>query len=468
MSARDRRHAPERMPPSARAPVADDVGTATDNAGANGSDTSTAAAACTAAAVARYEAEVARYYRWNLGAHLLYGLFGTTGWRLITAPTFVPDYLFRLGGSNLAVGVLLFAGGVGRFLSPVAGAAYVAHRPLVKRTAVVIGSAMRFQVLGMALAALLLPRTANYATFFALYCAFSVLNGLQTVVYGLLMAKVIPLARRGRFLGLRDFAGGTTAAAVAWLAARLLRDMPFPASYGVTYLVAFVFTSLGLVCFAAIREPQSPVVDEPRSFATTLRSVPELLAGDPPFAWYCVARGLGALALMAAPYFIIAASRFLPHDPANVGRLSVAYFVANTIANLLWGQLADRVGFRGVFLAAAALWVAALGVALGAPTTLAAATALFVLVGCAQGGMQMASINLVYEFGDGAGLGLRIAVVNTLGELMAAIAPLAGGVIADRWSYEALYRVAIGCTIAAAATMYHRVRRPIPRRATAW
>ena len=82
--------------------------------------------------------------------------------------------------------------------------------------------------------------------------------------------------------------------------------------------------------------------------------------------------------------------------------------------------------------------------------------------------MQMASINLVYEFGDGAGLGLRIAVVNTLGELMAAIAPLAGGVIADRWSYEALYRVAIGCTIAAAATMYHRVRRPIPRRATAW
>ena len=78
------------------------------------------------------------------------------------------------------------------------------------------------------------------------------LNGLQTVVYGLLMAKVIPLARRGRFLGLRDFAGGTTAAAVAWLAGRLLRDMAFPASYGVTYLVAFVFTSLGLVCFALV------------------------------------------------------------------------------------------------------------------------------------------------------------------------------------------------------------------------
>jgi hypothetical protein len=69
-------------------------------------------------------------------------------------------------------------------------------------------------------------------------------------------------------VGLRDFAGGTTAAAVAWLASRLLREMAFPVSYGVTYLVAFAFTSLGLVCFAAIREPRSPIVEEPRSFAT--------------------------------------------------------------------------------------------------------------------------------------------------------------------------------------------------------
>ena len=29
--------------------------------------------------LARYQAEVARNYRWNLGMHLLYGLLGTTG-----------------------------------------------------------------------------------------------------------------------------------------------------------------------------------------------------------------------------------------------------------------------------------------------------------------------------------------------------------------------------------------------------
>ena len=417
--------------------------------------------------LARYQAEVERNYRWNLGAHLLYGLLGTTGWRLITAPTFVPEYMYRLGGSNLMVGLLLFAGGLSRFLSPLAGAAFVAHRPLVKRVAVVVGSGMRFQVLGMALAALLLPANANFIAFFVLYCGFNVLNGLQTVVYGLLMAKVIPLARRGRFIGLRDFAGGTTAAAVAWVAADVLRNLAFPASYGVTYLIAFAFTSLGLICFAAIREPRSPVVDEPRSFGDTLRAVPTLLAGDRAFASYCAARGLGALALMAAPFFIIAAGRWLPHDPGNIGHLSVAYFLANTLANLLWGQLADRAGFRIVFVTATSVWVAALAFALTAPSTFAAATILFVLVGCGQGGMQMASINLVYEFGDDTRLGMRIAVVNALGELMAALAPLIGGAIADRWSYDALYGVAIACSIVASWVMWTRVRRAVPRPAAA-
>lgn len=73
-------------------------------------------------ALARYQADVARHYRWNVIAHLAYGLLGTTGWRLIMAPTFVPDYLFRLSGSNFLVGTLLFAGGLARFLSPLVGA----------------------------------------------------------------------------------------------------------------------------------------------------------------------------------------------------------------------------------------------------------------------------------------------------------------------------------------------------------
>jgi MFS family permease len=409
-------------------------------------------------ALARYQVEVQRNYRWNVGAHLLYGLLGTTGWRLITAPTFVPDYLFRLGGSNLAVGALLFAGGLARFVSPLVGASRVGHQPLVKRTAIRIGTGMRVQVLGMALAALFLPPSADLAVFAFFYCGFNLLNGLQGVVFGLLMAKVIPIAQRGRFIGVRDFAGGATAALVAWIAASWLADVPFPRSHGLTYLLAFVFTSLGLVAFAAIREPRAPVTAEARSLRATLGSVRGLLASDPNFAWYCAARGLGGLGLMAAPYLIVAIGAGTTGGARELAHATVAFFAAGTVANLLWGTLADRTGFRSVFLIGACVWLVALGWVYTTPPSAADAIPLFLLVGAAQSGIQMASINLVYEFAEHGELGVRIAVVNAIGELFGAIAPLAGGAIADRWSYRSLYASAMMFTVLALASMFRGVR----------
>jgi len=411
--------------------------------------------------LARYEAEVERNFRWNVVVFLAYGLLGTTGWRLIMAPTFVPDYLFRLGGSNAVVGAVLFAGGLGRFLSPLAGASFAVHRPRVKRAALAIGAGLRVQVLGMALAALYLPLAFNLPAFVVFFCALNVLVGFQGVVFGLLLAKVIPLARRGRFLGIRDFAGGTTAALVALLAASFLEGHPFPASYGMTYLVAFAFTALGLVCIAAIREPESPITQERRSLLAMLGSMRTLLRTDHVLAWYCAARGLGALGLMAAPFFIIALGQSHGGNKIDLGTATFAYFAAATAGNLVWGQVADRIGFRTVFLLGGGIWLGSLALALSPGTLSTAGVMLFVLVGAGQGGMQMASINLVYEFGDDEHLGVRIALANALGELMVAVAPLIGGTIADRWSYDALYGVAATFTILAVGTMYFRVH---PRR----
>lgn len=413
--------------------------------------------------LARYEAEVERNYRWNVGAHLLYGLLGTTGWRLITAPTFVPDYLFRLGGSNTAVGALLFAGGLARFVSPLIGASHVAHRPLVKRVAIRIGTGMRIQVLGMALAAIFLPLQANLLVFAIFYCGFNLLNGLQGVVFGLLMAKVIPIGRRGRFIGIRDFAGGATAAVVAWFATSALSDVPFPRSHGYTYLIAFAFTSLGLVCFAAIREPRAPIVADERSLRAMLGDVRRVVASNPALAWYCAARALGALGLMASPFLIVAIGGAGHHDARELGRATVAFFAASTGANLFWGTLADRAGFRVVFLAGSFVWLVALVWLLVATPTSATTIPLFLMVGAAQSGIQMASINLVYELAEHGELGIRIALVNAIGELFGALGPLAGGAIADGWSYRALYATAMTFTLLGSLTMFRGVRPLAPR-----
>jgi hypothetical protein len=48
--------------------------------------------------------------------------------------------------------------------------------------------------------------------------------------------------------------------------------------------------------------------------------------------------------------------------------------------------------------------------------------------------------------------------VNAVGELLGAIAPLAGGAIADRWSYHSLYAVAATFTVVALGTMLRGVQ----------
>ena len=141
-----------------------------------------------------------------------------------------------------------------------------------------------------------------------------------------------------------------------------------------------------------------------------------------------------------------------------LAQATVAFFVAGTVANLLWGFLADRTGFRAVFLIGTVVWLAALGWAVATPPTAASTVPLFLLVGAAQSAIQMASINLVYELTDHGELGVRIAVVNAIGELFGAVAPLAGGAIADGWSYRTMYGTAMAFTLLALASMLRGVR----------
>ena len=83
----------------------------------------------------------------NYAAHLLHGLLGQTGFRLINAPTFIPAYLHLLSGSDVAVGIARGLQSLGMFLSPILGATLIEHRRRVLPVGFVVGGLMRLQVL---------------------------------------------------------------------------------------------------------------------------------------------------------------------------------------------------------------------------------------------------------------------------------------------------------------------------------
>lgn len=415
-----------------------------------------------AEAEAVFEREVRASLRRNYLAHLCHGLLGQTGMRLINAPTFVPAYVFALTGSELAVGVARGLQYLGMFLSPVAGATVIEHRRRVVPVALWIGALMRLQILGLGLSGLLLAPPAALVATCLFLGLFGVFLGVQGVAFNFLVAKVIPLERRGLLVGLRNALSGITAAAVAIYAGVLLEDDALGNGYAATFLLAFVLTSCGLAMMAFVREPESPRVREAVRVRERLRDLPGLLRSDRDFTRYFVARALAVTGRMAVPFYWIYARARIGLADSKLGELTAAFVIAQSVGNLGWGVVADRLGFRAVFLASLGLWMLS-ALLLLETDGYARLVVVFSGLGAGLGGFQMSAQNLVLEFGSRHNLPLRIAVANAASELVAAVGAVAGGALATWLSLEAVFGVAIASQALALVIVAIGVRDPRSR-----
>jgi MFS family permease len=411
----------------------------------------------------RYDLQVQRDLPRNFYAHLGHGMLGQTGFRLINAPTFLPAYIMLLsGGSEMMVGLALSVQALGMMLTPLLGANLIEHRKRVLPVGFLIGAMMRLSVLFIALSGLLLGGTSVLVAILVSLTLLGLFQGMQGVVFNFLMSKVIPVKKRGRLTGLRNFLAGITSAAVAWLGGHyLLGEVPTAAGYSYTFLLAFVLTSIGLLLLLFVREPEPPTVKVKLGLVQRLGEVPQLLREDPAFSRYFLARSLATMGRMAMPFYILFAGQSIGLSGQNLGIITFAFTIAGTVSNLAWGSMADRHGFRGTFLLSIALWVVSTLVLLVASSQWLIIL-VFIGIGAAVQGFQNSSINLTLEFGDRDNLPMRIAIANTASELAGTIGPLLGGVLAALLGYEAVFMASIVFLIIGGAVV--RIYVPEPRK----
>jgi MFS family permease len=396
----------------------------------------------------------------NYAAHVGHGVFGQTGFRLLQAPTFIPDYIDSLAGSALAVGLARATQALGQCLSPLYSATLVEHRRKVLPVGMRIGTLLRLQVLGIALAGFFLPVQSNLVAVVLFLGLFGFFMGMQGVIFNVLMAKVIPVQYRGRLSGLRNAIAGVTSAAVAWIGGSwLVEQNALGNGYAATFLLAFVLTEVGLLMLLFIREPDSPTVRERSGVAARLADLPRLMRADSNFSVFLVACVLGAFGRGAMPYYVLYAKQSLAIGGRELGALTAAFLLAATTLNVVWGWLADRAGFRLVFLASLSVWVAGTFALFGA-TSFATLLLVFIAVGAGSGGFMMGQQNLVLEFGAREDLPLRIGVTNSATEATGVLAPLAGGALATAFGFPTVFVIAVAFKLAAALLVLAKLREP--------
>src|SRR5690606_24172771 len=107
-----------------------------------------------------------------------------------------------------------------------------------------------------------------------------------------------------------------------------------------------------------------------------------------------------------------------------------------------WGRMADKHGNRIVFLLSVSIWMLA-AVQLIASQSLPSFMLAFCGLGAGFGGFQIASQNLVLEFGQRHELPMRIAISDTVCYAMMAFGPILGGIVAQSGAFIQVFWIAI-------------------------
>jgi len=414
-----------------------------------------------AAREAAYEKFVWDNLKRNYLGNYLHGMLGMTGFRLVNTPTFMPAYLLSVSGSNVIVGLGLALQQLGGVISPIFGATKVEHRTKVMPAAIWMGSLGRLAILGMALAGWFLSGQPLVWALLFFMLMFGVFMGAQRVVFSLLMSKVIPISRRGRLQAWRNATGGLIAAVLGYVAGEyFVKPNLFGNGYSTTFLFAFVLTSMGLWALQLLlKEPEPPTTRTQARFRDRLRDFPALIAQDRAYGFFLLVQMLATSARIATPFYILHVGQVMRMDGATLGLLTFAFLGADTVSNLVWGYLGDKVGFRIVLIASIAGWVGATIMLLNlhAPIPVFGA---FALLGASLSGYMMASQTMILEFGSRDDLPMRIAISATAESITATAGPLVGGVVADIYGYDVVFLASLGFLAAAFVVLVLAVNDP--------
>ena len=377
-------------------------------------------------------------YRRNFTGGMIHGVFFQLSEAFSNINTVLPSFIATLTGSTIIIGVLVVAQRLGEVIPQMFTAHLVEGRryekPILMWIITMRWVSWAFIAAVTALFALDKPDLVLFLLV-GLFAAFSMAGGVGAVVYADVFAKAIPTERRGRFIGWKQLIGYTLAIGAGWVVAWILANpdrIPYPYNYALIFALAAVFLLIALGGIAIVREPPSTHERQVESFGDTLRRAAHLTRINSNFRWLVTARGLTAIFVMSAPFFVVFALNDIGVAQASVGLYLAAQMTGAALSNLLWGYLGDRFGNRTVIVGTS---IAGLGAALAALAALSLGPLplylTFFLVGTTISGLRLGYSNIILEMSPDH---LRATCVALLGTLLAplALVPLVIG-IAVTW-----------------------------------
>ena len=401
------------------------------------------------------------YTRNMIGLVMDYAAF-TVAMSFADQSTVVPAFISQLTTSAPLIGLISTLHSGGWLLPQLFAANYVGHKPRKKPYIIWPSLIGRPMMLVLALATLLMADrmpTALLLIFYPCYALLWVCDGLASVPWFDVLAKVFPGRRRGRYLAMSQVLGGLLAVGAGGLVQRVLDPqlgLPFPKSYALLFGLAFLFFGVSLVGVALIVEPVESVQAERspwRQYATRLAHA---LGSDRRLALAILVRLLAGFGGMATPFFILHGTVKMGLGLGIVGSCLTAQVVGRIVGGLLLGVWLARLGHRSVIFGAISLTAMAPALALVLGSWLSVGPDLlryiypvvFFFIGVSMNTLMWSFTNYMLDIAPPEERPAYVGLTNTIGGVLIA-APVLGGALLEATSYLTLFAVSLAVYVVA-------------------
>jgi MFS family permease len=396
-------------------------------------------------AVARFEAESARYYARNFVAGLIHGIFYQMSTAFGSIHTVLPAFVTLLTPSTIAVGLMAAIQEVGEIVPQLFTAYLIEDKPRKKPYLLGI---ITLRWLSWGLIAWL---TYQYGltqpglvliVLISLFGLFSVAGGMGAVIYADIFARAIPARRRGRFTGARQIFGFGLAILAGWVVKLVLDNQttfPFPVNYSFIFALSAASLAIAFTGFALIREPVYPVKRQTKSLAAMLQQAVVLVKLNPNFRRFLASRAILGLAIGLAPFYVVHARQTLDLSAGAIGLFLSIQMAGAALSNILWGWLADQYGNKTVIFGTLTSSGLAPLLALLLPGLAPAAYGLvFFFLGAMLSGMRIGYNNFILEMASTEMRATCVALQNTLLAPIT-IFPLVAGLLIETLSFALVF-----------------------------
>ena len=389
------------------------------------------------------------HYRWNFVAFVVDYVFFGIAIAFAKPDSVLPAFVRQFTRSAPVIGLVSTVWNGCWLLPQVISARWINDKPRKKPYLMAgLSGRIAFWIVALALWLGLAGNTRLVLLlFFVCLGLFTLTDGLASVAWFDMLARAIPVKRRGRLMGTAQVLSGVAGLGVGWLISRILESsrFPFPSDYATMFTLAGVAFIPSTVALISLRETRA---DVPRDGEKRLRKngwfTP--LLHNPIFRRLMVCRVLVGMVSLVTPFYVIHATDVLNLSQVIVGGFVAAQQVASVGSGALLGLVSDRWGPHQTIRIGSALSIvgplfALLAHVVDGGLFVGAYPLVYVALGVYQSSTMLGFYNYLLEIAPEDLRPSYIGLGNTIMGVLT-LAPTVGGWLLQVTSYTTLFAVA--------------------------